>query len=218
LKSTLFKIFSYLFPRVQKTVYSEINGDIEITWQNGRKVLNTKNANYSYGKLHKIMQFCLKKVNLTTVQEVLLLGLGGGSAVKILREELGYKNKMTAVEIDPEVITIAKEEFEISEDKKTSIICQDALAYVDNEATKYDLIIIDIFIDIQVPEEFYTLHFWERVSEITQKGGSVIFNAGMNNRLDSKLNEIIESSREFSFSRHYNIAGFNTILIGVKNK
>lgn len=218
MKSTLFKFFSYLFPKVKKTVYSEINGDIEITWQNGKKVLNTQNANYSYGNLHKVMQFGLRKVNLTDISQVLLLGLGGGSAIKILRETFQYKNQITAVEIDPEVITLAKEEFGICEGETTSIICQDALAYVHNETTKYDLIIIDIFIDILVPDEFYTLHFWERISALTQKEGSVVFNAGMNNRLDSKLNKIIAHLPEFSFSRDYNIAGYNTILIGVKNK
>lgn len=211
-------LFSYLFPKVEKTVYSEINGDIEITWQNGKKVLNTQNANYSYGNLHKVMLFGLKKVKLTTVNHVLLLGLGGGSAIKILRENLQYKRQITAVEIDPEMIAIAKNEFKIYSDKNTTIVCQDALDFVADTTTKFDLIVVDIFVDILVPDEFYSSNLWKQLAARIQKGGSVIFNAGMNAQLDLKLDIIVELLTEFTFIRHYNIAGFNTLLIGVKDK
>ena len=54
------KAFSYLWPLTKK-IKSDFSGDLEVTWLNGKKVLDTKNANYSYGALHQILDLALQK-------------------------------------------------------------------------------------------------------------------------------------------------------------
>ena len=84
------KILSYIWP-VTRKFPSEFNGTLEISYVNGKKVLDTKNANYSYGSLQKILEIGLTKVNLKSVENLLLLGLGGGSIIQSLRETFEYQ-------------------------------------------------------------------------------------------------------------------------------
>lgn len=62
-----------------------------------------------------------------------------------------------------EIIKIAKNEFELTASKNLNIICDDALHFVTQNKEKFDLIIIDLFIDIVVPAPFLELDFWENV-------------------------------------------------------
>lgn len=64
-----------------------------MTYVNGKKVLDTENANYSYGSLQKILEIGLTKVNLKNVENLLLLGMGGGSIIHSLRNTFEYTKK-----------------------------------------------------------------------------------------------------------------------------
>ena len=97
--------FFYLITR---KINSDYNGTLEITWYNGKKQLNTKNANYSYGLLQKILKIGLQKIDLRPSKNILLLGLGGGSVIKTLRDDFDYQQYITAIDIDPVIINIAQ--------------------------------------------------------------------------------------------------------------
>ncbi len=79
----MIRLLSYIFP-ITKKIESEYNGTLEITWHNGKKHLNTKNANYSYGSLQKILKIGLQKIDLTNCKNILILGLGAGSVIETL--------------------------------------------------------------------------------------------------------------------------------------
>ena len=86
------KFLSYIWP-ITHRFSSEINGPLEVTYINGKKVLDTKNANYSYGSLQKILKFGLTKIDLKSVENILILGMGAGSVIQSLRETFDYKKK-----------------------------------------------------------------------------------------------------------------------------
>jgi hypothetical protein len=69
-------LLSYISPFVVNRV-SKYNGNMKIMLRNGKKILNTKDANYSFGSLHRIMRFALGQVTLAPEENILLLGLGG---------------------------------------------------------------------------------------------------------------------------------------------
>lgn len=169
------KILSYFFPLTRK-IKSEFNGDLELTMSNGRKVLDSLNANYSYGALQRVLKFALGQLDLARVENVLLLGLGGGSAVATLRLDFNFKGCITAVDIDPVVIRIAREEFGIIESAQLQVVCADALLFVKAHSAQYDLVIIDLFIDNQVPGKVLAAEFWQHVGARLQPGGHLIFN------------------------------------------
>lgn len=185
------KLLSYLYP-ITKKVESDFSGTLEITWYNGKKHLNTKNANYSYGSLQRILKFGLEKINLEKVHSILLLGLGGGSVIATLREDFQYLENIIAIEIDSAVIEIAKHEFNLKENENLKIICEDAFVFVTESTEKFDLIIIDLFIDITVPDEFLSLAFWEHVLKLSAINGTILFNASLEKTKSKALNEVID--------------------------
>lgn len=185
------KLLSYLYP-ITKKIQSEFSGTLEITWYNGKKHLNTKNANYSYGSLQRILKFGLEHIDLNKVNSVLLLGLGGGSVVETLRKDFSYSKQITAVDIDPTVIEIAKNEFGLKEDENLKIVCEDALVFMQLNSTQFDLIIIDLFIDIAVPKAFLEIPFWMDILKALSTNGAILFNASLDKTKSSALNEVIE--------------------------
>lgn len=211
------KILSYIWPTTRR-FSSEINGTLEVTYINGKKILDTANANYSYGSLQKILEIGLTKVNLKSVENLLLLGMGGGSVIKSLRKTFEYKKNIVAVEIDPKVIRLAKDEFGISSSEKLQIIQQDAFEFVKNSEEKFQLIIIDLFIDLDVPPIFHKKEFCKNVSSLLMKNGAVIFNVGVNLEKDSTVVEKIISNfgKDFSFKTFTKVNGTNTLIIAQK--
>ncbi len=211
------EFFSYLWPTT-KSFSSEINGTLEVTYINGKKVLDSENANYSYGSLQKIMEFGLAKIDLQKVENLLLLGMGGGSIIKTLRNNFEYYNSIVAIEIDPEIIKLAREEFGINNSGNLKIIHEDALDYVKKSEERFELIVIDLFIDTQVPPLFYGEEFCKNVSHLMDKNSSIIFNTGINLQKESEIIKRIISNfgNEFKFKIFKKVNRTNTLLIGMK--
>jgi len=106
---------------------------------------------------------------------VLILGFGTGSIAEIINE---YKKTclITGVEIDSKIIELGFKYFYFQKLKNTEIICSPADEYVKTCIKKFDLVIIDVFIDIKVPDELETNEFMEQVKNSMKKNGLVIFN------------------------------------------
>jgi len=169
----MIKYLSYLYPITRK-VKSKYSDTLEITWYNGKKHLNTKNANYSYGSLQAILKFGLEKIDLKHINSILLLGLGGGSVIETLREDFNYQKHITAIDIDPVIIDIAKTEYQLENNSNTTIICEDALQFVKTKSSQFDLIIIDLFIDIAVPKPFLEVSFWDDLMNSKSTNGVIL--------------------------------------------
>lgn len=211
------KFLSYIWP-ITHRFSSEINGPLEVTYTNGKKVLDTKNANYSYGSLQKILELGLTKIDLKSVENTLILGMGGGSIIRSLRDTFEYQKNIVAIEIDPEIIKIAKDEFSISPSQNLQIIKGDAFEFAKTSKEKFQLIIIDLFIDLNVPPIFYGKEFCKNVSNLLEKEGSIIFNVGVNLETKSGTSEkiIANFGSDFQFQVHQKVNGTNTLLIGKK--
>jgi len=169
------KVLSYIYPFTRK-YNSEINGTLEVTTYNGRKILDTKNANYSYGSVHRIFRACISTINLNKVKSTLLLGLGAGSVVDLLRNEFSYKGALTAIELDEKIIKIAKSEFNVESFGALNIIQGDAFEKVKELNKRYDLVIVDLFIDNTIPQQLYELDFWKTLHHRLADNGIIIFN------------------------------------------
>lgn len=167
---------SYLMP-LTRTVQSDVSGPLEVTWHKGRKVLNTRHANYSYGSLQQVLRYGLLFVEPRQARHTLLLGLGGGSVVATLREELKYEGHITAIELDPVVIGLAATEFGVKPDSQLEIVCADAFAWVHTApAAHFGLLIVDLFVDLDLPAGLQTATFWQQVWRVLRPGGYVLFN------------------------------------------
>lgn len=210
----MIKYLSYLIP-ITRHLKSEYSDTLEITWHNGKKHLNTKNANYSYGSLQAILKFGLKKIDLKRINSILLLGLGGGSVIETLRQDFNYQKQVTAIDIDPVIIEIAKKEYQLETNSNTTIICEDALNFIKRNSSRFDLIIIDLFIDIHVPKPFLELPFWKDVITSKSSNGVILFNASLEKEKSNELKSIIEflKSKVYKVDVYDKVNQTNTVII-----
>lgn len=185
------KFFSYLFPISVHKQKSLVSKSINVVLFEGRLILDTPNTNYSYGSLQRILRFGLQKIGFANVQQmrhILVLGLAGGSVVKTLINEIGYNGKITAVDIDSEIVEIAKKYFNLDEINNLNIVVDDAQNFVQKTKSVYDLIIIDVFQDDVMPEFLFLPEFIEKVLSLLTSGGKILFNTMKINKLQEQRN------------------------------
>ncbi|MFV8324186.1 spermidine synthase [Flavobacterium sp. LB3P21] len=186
------KIFSYLIPIKIYETKSSLSKSIEVTWTNGELVLDSENANYSYGSLQRILRLGLKNIGyekIVPMKHILVLGVAGGSVIKTLVDEIKYKGKIIGVEIDPEIIKIANTYFKLDEIENLEIVIDDAFEFVLKTKTKYDLIIIDIFQDTVMPNFLFETFFINRVCSLLKSHGFILFNTMLLNESQNLRNK-----------------------------
>lgn len=212
--SAIKKVLSYVYP-VTRRLPSLYNGTLEVTYIDGKKVLNTQHANYSFGSLHKVMQFALYRVAIKDNSPLLLLGLGGGSVVKIIREDLLLQNPIDVVDIDSKIIDVANQEFGLGKYLNIEVYCKHAAVFVEHIHKKYGLIVIDLFIDHKTPDEFYEELFWKGVISIAKKKCCIVFNTLIINNDVDKMHAIAELLRnaDFEVFKYVEVELWNTVLI-----
>ena len=186
------KIFSYLIPIKIYETNSVLSKSLEVTWANGELVLDSENANYSYGSLQRILKLGLKNIGyekIVPMNQILVLGVAGGSVIKTLVDEIKYKGKITGVEIDPEIIKIANTYFKLDEIENLEIVIDDAFKFVLKTKPTYDLMIIDIFQDTTMPNFLFETFFINRVCSLLKSHGFILFNTMLLNERQNLRNK-----------------------------
>jgi spermidine synthase len=213
------KFLSYFIPVNILNQKSSINKSIEVTWNNGQLVLDTKNTNYSYGSLQRILKMGLQEIGFNKIREfenILILGVAGGSVIKTLVNEINYKGKITGVEIDSEIIAVANKYFALNEIKNTEIIIEDASVFVKKSDQKFDLIVIDIFQDNFMPFFLFDEDFVISTTKILSKNGFIIFNTMLGKKSEEERNlEYISFFDEhlYEISKISKLEKFNELII-----
>lgn len=185
------KIFSFLIPINIYKRKSSVSNSLEVTWANGELVLDSKNTNYSYGSLQRILRKGLKAIgfeNIKKMESVLILGVAGGSVIKILINEIHFKGKITGVEIDSEIIEIANTYFKLNEIPNLTIVIDDAFEFVLKTNETFDLIIIDIFQDTNMPNFLFEKLFIDKLNTLVKSSGFILFNTMIMKTGDNERN------------------------------
>ena len=186
------KWLSYLLPITILKKKSTFSKSLEVTWANGELVLDSANTNYSYGSLQRILRKGLKSIGyekIIKMNHVLVLGVAGGSVIKTLKSEIGYKGKITGVEIDSSIIALANEYFQLDTIPNVEIVIDDAFEFVLKTKEKYDLIIIDIFQDTTMPNFLFEEFFINRIGFLLNEKGFILFNTMCLKESDNIRNE-----------------------------
>lgn len=186
------KIFSYLIPIKIYQSKSSLSKSIEVTWANGELVLDSENANYSYGSLQRILRIGLKNIGfekIAPMEHILVLGVAGGSVIKTLVDEIKYKGKITGVEIDSDIIKVANKYFALDKIPQLDIVIEDAFEFVLKTKNKYDLIIIDIFQDTTMPNFLFETFFINRICFLLKSKGFILFNTMILNETQNIRNQ-----------------------------
>jgi spermidine synthase len=108
-------------------------------------------------------------------KKMLLIGLGGGSIPKKLNKEFPNM-EIDAVELDPEVIKLAKDHFNIKEGKQLRLHAQDGRLFLTRTQTQYDIIMLDAYFTDAMPFHLATKQFFELAQKKLTPNGIVVAN------------------------------------------
>lgn len=119
----------------------------------------------------------------------LVVGLGGGTLPMFLRKH--YPDAVIdAVDIDPDVVDVAKRFFGFREDRHMNAHVSDGRQFVEQSRQPYDLIFLDAFGATGIPPHLTTQEFLEAVRRAVAPGGVVVGNlwgSGANSLYDSMV-------------------------------
>ncbi len=163
--------------KVLEEVDSPINGKLtvvkDIAWGT---YIKTGNLSQSGGVVDKVWNTTLKKLakNKKDIDTCLILGLGGGGMVKIVKK-YWPETKIVGVDIDPVFVNLGRKYMDL-DDREVEIVIKDAHKYLTNNSNKYDLICVDVYVGDRVPEKFRSVEFVGLVKKTLSKNGVAIFN------------------------------------------
>ncbi|HEX8269834.1 MAG TPA: fused MFS/spermidine synthase [Flavobacterium sp.] len=186
------RLLSYFVPINIHKQKSAVSKNIEITWNNGQLVLDSQNTNYSYGSLQRILRRGLQTIGFDVVKEmqhILVLGVAGGSVIQTLVGEVGFKGKISGVEIDPEIVAVANSYFHLDKIPNLKLYIDDAFEFVLKTTERYDLIIIDIFRDTEMPNFLFEKFFVDRIGFLLKPKGFFLFNTMTLNGVHDERNK-----------------------------
>jgi len=141
------------------------------TVQSGMSTTDPYKLVFNYSRA--IMYFLLFSDKIKTV---LTIGLGGGSVTKYMHvhcEDI----KQTVVEINPEVIEVARSHFYLQENNEMlDVIEGDGIAYMDEHPQSNDCLIIDGFDSDGLPDGFCTQDFFDKCYGVLNDNGIFLIN------------------------------------------
>ena len=109
------------------------------------------------------------------LERILEIGLGGGRTVSYLAASLP-ETTILAVELDKDVVALAKKYFRFTETPKLSTVVSDGRAFLIRDPTKWDVILIDAYRGPFVPFHLLTKEFYTLVKSRLAPGGVVVQN------------------------------------------
>ena len=161
------------------------DGGIEVTEERGMRVLHLgSRAIQSAMRLNRPWDLELAYTRAmmgflmfnAMPQDVLMIGLGGGSLAKFIRKQRP-QTRITAVEIDPRVIAAARMHFELPPDDETlTVIEADGALYVRQHPGCADVILLDGFDAGNQVEALATQTFYTACRRALKPGGVLVVN------------------------------------------
>lgn len=170
------RLLSWIWPQTWR-VDSLLSGTLELNLINGRLRLDSQDSNYSYGRLQKVLEKGLSHIWNPAWQRILILGLGGGSVVVSLRKKFGFRGIVDAVEADPVCLNLAKETFLILDKyQPINVYLNRAEDFLSNTNTKWDCIIMDVFVNNSVPAACLEENFVLKLIQYLTPTGTALIN------------------------------------------
>jgi spermidine synthase len=105
---------------------------------------------------------------------ILMLGIAGGTGIKLLINKYGLVN-IDAVEIDPLMIELSKKYFDLN-DKNVNIFNTDALKFVKEARYKYDMICLDLFSKGDVAVGTESESFFQNLRNLMKENAVLVIN------------------------------------------
>ena len=166
-------------------------------------MVNSGNANQSYGSLHEVWQECLadQKVATRMPGDVLILGFGAGSVASILRKELHMQAPIIGVDGDPEMLRLAKSIFHVDRFSGLDLVASDAMAFVQGHTQEHDLVLVDLCHELDLAPGVDGEPFISGLRRCTAPGGLLCFNTIVHDEKSSIRSQRVSDLLRLQFTR-----------------
>jgi spermidine synthase len=108
--------------------------------------------------------------------DIALIGLGGGSIAKYIHRNLP-RSRLTALEINPEVVAAARAYFMLpADDARLTVITGDGAAFVHDHPNSQDVLLVDGFDAKRIVDALTSAEFYRACKAMLRPGGVAVFN------------------------------------------
>jgi spermidine synthase len=108
--------------------------------------------------------------------DVALIGLGGGSLAKFIHHHL-EQTRLTALEVNPEVVEAARAFFLLpADDARLQVCLEDGAAFVRAHPDSQDVLLVDGYDDKRIVEDLASTAFYQACLAMLRPGGVAVFN------------------------------------------
>ena len=193
-KNSINSLLSYFYPQVIERVRSDVNKLITVEVSRNKYRLTVNNYWQSGIYIERLLRLAFRQLKDTKImiKQVLLLGVGGGSAVKIINEYCS-PYLITGVELDSVMIDLGKKYFNLEKEKNFKPVIKDAAKYVrDYKGPLFDLVIMDIFIGCDLPSSCLNMKFVKNIERIMKNKGIFICNLSYLDRYKTETDKFIQ--------------------------
>ncbi len=131
-------------------------------------------------------------------RRILIVGLGGGTIPKFLQKYYP-KTVIDAVDIDPDVVKVARQFFEFHEDANLRAFVEDGRKFIEDRPGLYDMIFLDAFGTDRIPYHLTTREFLLAVKKALTTRGLVLGNIwkrSHNSQYDSMMRTYVDVFEE----------------------
>lgn len=209
------KLLSYLFEVPLEKRKSEISGTLEVSIHRGEYKLSSQNAIYSFGKHYTSFKIAFETLSIQELpfKKVLILGAGLGSIAQLLGNH-PHISSVTAVDIDPVIIDLAKKYWPKTKQVQYLFVTADAFDFVEQSKENFDLILSDIFIDDQTPEHVATGKFLHHLKHLLTKDGCLIYSKLDLSKLQNNENRSFGKTFQSVFKKGFTLqAEYNRMFV-----
>lgn len=211
-------IFSYFFPQTIAEFDSKFNGKILVKEAFGSRFIEVGGLMQSGRIPEKLYTSGIKKLHLldnaNAVSNVLILGLGGGTVIKVLNTHFLQSN-LLGVDIDPIIVDVGKKYLELGNAKNLQILIADVFDEKSPLGKNYDLIIVDLFKGYEIPSQLGSKKFLTALKQKLSQNGRVIFNRLYFQKYKNEADEFLDKVRQI-FQDITVVKNYFNILISAK--
>jgi hypothetical protein len=172
------RILSYFAEIELEAVSGQINPELVLSLYKGRYCLSTPNAIYSFADLYDNFTRSFQRIPLDkmSISDVLILGFGLGSIPYMLEKKFKQNFRYTGVEAD-EAIALWASRYVLDElTSPVEMHLMDAALFVEMCQDQYDMVVMDIFLDDEIPAEFQSKTYLERLQTLLKPEGVLLYN------------------------------------------
>lgn len=177
-KLPLLRWLSHLREVHLETVLREADSSLHVSLKKGRLMLHTDQTIYSWEDRYMNFVWGMERIDYDRLpgDRALLLGMGLAAIPFIAERKLHWYADWTAVELDRDIIRLAKRYAFPRLRRPPVAICDDAAAWIQASAGSFDLVILDVCREDVIDPVFESAAFLQAVHRNLNPGGLFLYN------------------------------------------